>query len=83
RIKTRLIMKTSGLPLSHCKNIVDFFKGMYDILEAHRWMVAERKLLHRDISHGNIIVEAKDAQNIQEFKGKKPPAFINKILHGS
>lgn len=33
RIKTRLIMQTYGLPLTKCKNIVDFFKGMYDILE--------------------------------------------------
>ncbi|KAJ8703510.1 hypothetical protein PTI98_002128 [Pleurotus ostreatus] len=82
RIKTRLIMKTRGLPLTKCKNIVDFFKGMYDILEAHRWMVAERKLLHRDISHGNIVIEAKDAKEIRKFKGTKPPVFINEVLHG-
>ncbi|KAJ8703526.1 hypothetical protein PTI98_002143 [Pleurotus ostreatus] len=82
RIKTRLIMKTSGLPLTKCRNIVDFFKGMYDILEAHRWMVAERKLLHRDISHGNIVVEAKDAWKIKKFEGKKPPIFIDEVLHG-
>ncbi|KAJ8703530.1 hypothetical protein PTI98_002147 [Pleurotus ostreatus] len=83
RIKTRLIMKTSGLPLSKCKNIVDFFKGMYDILEAHRWMFTERKLLHRDISHGNIIIEAEDAGAIEKFRGTKPPVFINMILHGT
>ncbi|KDQ29985.1 hypothetical protein PLEOSDRAFT_165664 [Pleurotus ostreatus PC15] len=82
RIKTRLIMKTSGLPLTKCKNIVDFFKGMYDILEAHRWMVAERKLLHRDISHGNIVIEAKDAKKVRKLKGTKPPIFINEVLHG-
>ncbi|KAF7437574.1 hypothetical protein PC9H_004416 [Pleurotus ostreatus] len=81
RIKTRLIMKTSGLALNHCKNIVDFFKGMYDILEAHRWMVTERKLLHRDISHGNIVVEAKDSPQIPKFTGK-PPIFINEVLRG-
>ncbi|KAF9491949.1 hypothetical protein BDN71DRAFT_1509859 [Pleurotus eryngii] len=45
-------------------------------------MVAERKLLHRDISHANIVVEAKDAQTIQKFKGTKPPVFINEILRG-
>ncbi|KAL4255088.1 hypothetical protein AB1N83_012749 [Pleurotus pulmonarius] len=56
--------------------------GMYDVLEAHRWMVAERKLLHRDISHGNIIVEAKDAPHIQRFTDTKRPIFINEVLHG-
>ncbi|KAF9491969.1 hypothetical protein BDN71DRAFT_1433575 [Pleurotus eryngii] len=74
RVKTRLIMRTSGLPLYNCKNIVDFFKGMYDILEAHRWMVAEHNLLHCDISHGNIIVEAKDTPNIKEFTDTNQPA---------
>lgn len=46
-------------------------------------MVAERKLLHRDISHGNIMVEAKDAWKIKKFEGKKPPIFIDEVLHGS
>ncbi|KAG9223403.1 hypothetical protein PLEOSDRAFT_154693 [Pleurotus ostreatus PC15] len=83
RRKTRLIMKTCGLPLTKCKNIVDFFKGMYDVLEAHRWMVSERKLLHRDISHANIVVEAEDAPKIKELKGPKRPVFINEVLHGT
>ncbi|KAG9223410.1 hypothetical protein CCMSSC00406_0007597 [Pleurotus cornucopiae] len=83
RRKTRLIMKTCGLPLTKCKNDVDFFKGMCDVLEAHRWMVSERKLLHRDISDANIVVEVKDAPKIKKLKGLKRPVFINDVLHGT
>ncbi|KDQ29953.1 hypothetical protein PLEOSDRAFT_1081624 [Pleurotus ostreatus PC15] len=82
RIKTRLIMQTCGRPLTKCKNIVDFFKGMYDILEAHRFMFSERKLLHRDISHGNIVVDAQDATGIVPFTGEKRPVYINEVLTG-
>ncbi|KAL4255366.1 Fungal-type protein kinase domain-containing protein [Pleurotus pulmonarius] len=82
RIKTRLIMQTYGLPLTKCKNIVDFFKGMYDILEAHRFMFLERKLLHRDISHGNIIVHAQDSANIRPLQSETRPVYINEILKG-
>ncbi|KAG9223541.1 hypothetical protein PLEOSDRAFT_165632 [Pleurotus ostreatus PC15] len=82
RIKTRLIMQTYGRPLTKCKNIVDFFKGMYDILEAHRFMFSERKLLHRDISHGNIVVDAQDATGIVPFTGEKRPVYINEVLTG-
>ena len=45
-------------------------------------MVSERKLLHRDISHANIVVEAKDAPKIEKLKGPKRPVFINEVLHG-
>ncbi|KAF7437577.1 hypothetical protein PC9H_004419 [Pleurotus ostreatus] len=82
RIKTRLIMQTYGRPLTKCKNIVDFFKGMYDILEAHRFMFSERKLLHRDISHGNIVVDAQDATGIVPFTAEKRPVYINEVLTG-
>ncbi|KAF9491960.1 hypothetical protein BDN71DRAFT_1249338 [Pleurotus eryngii] len=82
RIKTRLIMQTYGRPLTKCKNIVDFFKGMYDILEAHRFMFLERNLLHRDISHGNIVVDAQDATGIVPFTGEKRPVYINEVLKG-
>ncbi|KAL4255836.1 hypothetical protein AB1N83_012189 [Pleurotus pulmonarius] len=80
---TQLITRTHRVPLSDCKTIVDFFKGMYDILQAHRWAVTEHKFLHHDISHSNIIVEVQDTRNIQEFSNTKRPVFINEVLHGN
>ncbi|KAL4253005.1 hypothetical protein AB1N83_013816 [Pleurotus pulmonarius] len=67
---------------NYFETIVDFFNGMYDILEAHRWAVTEHKLLHHDISPSNIIVEVQDTPNIQEFSNRKRPIFINEVLHG-
>ncbi|KAL4256125.1 hypothetical protein AB1N83_012306 [Pleurotus pulmonarius] len=79
---TELSIKTRGLPLNNCKTIVEFFKGIYDVLEAHRWAVAEHKFLHRDISHANIVFESKDGFDIQEFNDARRPVFINEILCG-
>ncbi|KAL4259849.1 hypothetical protein AB1N83_009335 [Pleurotus pulmonarius] len=58
---------------------------MYDILEAHRWAVARRGILHRDISHGNIIIGAKDyvgEEQDNKFKDENPPVFVNEVLTG-
>ncbi|KAL4256989.1 hypothetical protein AB1N83_013237 [Pleurotus pulmonarius] len=83
RIKTRLIMNTWGEPLRECTSLVDFLKYMYDILEAHRWAIMERNIIHRDISHGNIFIKAKDVDEKKknEFTGKKyRPIFVNEII---
>ncbi|KAJ8699012.1 hypothetical protein PTI98_005651 [Pleurotus ostreatus] len=83
RIKTRLIMHTWGESLRKCPSLIDFAKCMYDILEAHRWAVLERNILHRDISHGNIFVQAEDfkEEDEKEFAGKElRPIFVNEIL---
>ncbi|KAJ8701154.1 hypothetical protein PTI98_004111 [Pleurotus ostreatus] len=83
RIKTRLIMHTWGESLRKCPSLIDFLKCMYDILEAHRWAVMERNIIHRDISHGNIFVEAEDfkGEDEEEFKGTEyRPIFVNEII---
>ncbi|KAJ8701128.1 hypothetical protein PTI98_004085 [Pleurotus ostreatus] len=83
RIKTRLIMHTWGESLRKCPSLVDFLKCMYDILEAHRWAVMERNIIHRDISHGNIFVQAEDfkGEDEEEFKGTEyRPIFVNEII---
>ncbi|KAF9491988.1 hypothetical protein BDN71DRAFT_1509891 [Pleurotus eryngii] len=49
-----------ALPPNNCKTIVDFFKGTFDVLEVHRWAVAEHKSLHRGISPVNIVIEMTD-----------------------
>ncbi|KDQ22007.1 hypothetical protein PLEOSDRAFT_161809 [Pleurotus ostreatus PC15] len=83
RIKTPLIMHTWGESLRKCPSLIDFAKSMYDILEAHRWAVLERNIIHRDISHGNIFVQAEDfkEENEKEFAGKESrPIFVNEIV---
>ncbi|KAL0952354.1 hypothetical protein HGRIS_006634 [Hohenbuehelia grisea] len=80
RIKTRLVMGSTGDPLAKCRTILEFLKVMYDILEAHRWAVATRNILHRDISWANILVHPEGSQttNLQGHR----PKFIDELLSG-
>ncbi|KDQ24166.1 hypothetical protein PLEOSDRAFT_1086452 [Pleurotus ostreatus PC15] len=81
-VKKRLIMHTYGQPLRKCASLVEFLKCMYDILEAHRWAVQERNILHRDISIGNILVQAEDVEDGQEFTDLEyRPIFVNEVLN--
>ncbi|KAF8995950.1 hypothetical protein BDQ17DRAFT_1545012 [Cyathus striatus] len=42
-------------PVTKLTNDVDMLKAFRDIFECHYWLYAEMKLLHRDISTGNIM----------------------------
>ncbi|KAF7431131.1 hypothetical protein PC9H_006851 [Pleurotus ostreatus] len=79
RVKTRLIMGTSGDPLAKTPSIQHFLMTMYDILEAHRWAVKRRNVIHRDISIGNIIINPKDKSKA-ELDESGRPIFINEVL---
>ncbi|KDQ22028.1 hypothetical protein PLEOSDRAFT_1110142 [Pleurotus ostreatus PC15] len=82
-VKKRLVMHTYGQPLRKCASLVEFLKCMYDILEAHRWAVQERNILHRDISMGNILVHADDLDDGQQFTDlEHRPIFVNEVLNG-
>ncbi|KAF9497834.1 hypothetical protein BDN71DRAFT_1444258 [Pleurotus eryngii] len=79
RVKTRLVMGTSGDPLAKTPSIQHFLMAMYDILEAHRWAVRKRNVIHRDISIGNIIINPKDKSNAHLNEIGRP-IFINEVL---
>ncbi|KAF9487471.1 hypothetical protein BDN71DRAFT_1594480 [Pleurotus eryngii] len=77
-------MRTFGQPISKCATLLNFLKCMYDVLEAGRWAVLERNMIHHDISHGNIILIAEDfgGERKEEFKGKENrPIFVNELLN--
>ncbi|KDQ22574.1 hypothetical protein PLEOSDRAFT_171913 [Pleurotus ostreatus PC15] len=76
-------MHTRGESLRKCPTLIGFAKCMYDILEAHRWAVLERNILHRDISHGNIFVRAEDGkeEDEKEVAGKeRGPIFASEVV---
>ncbi|GJJ08987.1 hypothetical protein Clacol_003208 [Clathrus columnatus] len=54
RIKDRVVMTSTGLRLSSCESILEFFKVMYDLVETHE-QVLERGVLHRDINWYSVL----------------------------
>ncbi|KAJ8519584.1 hypothetical protein ONZ45_g3491 [Pleurotus djamor] len=83
RTKTRIVLATSGDVLYKCPTVVTFINIMYDVLEAHRFAVKNRNILHRDISIGNILINPKQARDIQNiYKGADRPKFISEVFSG-
>ncbi|KAL0954092.1 hypothetical protein HGRIS_005238 [Hohenbuehelia grisea] len=84
RRKTRLVMESSGESLSFCKDVIHFLKAMYDVLEAHRFGVQHRKILHRDISQMNILIHPEENSYADLFDLEDPdlrPKFIDEVLN--
>ncbi|SZF00954.1 unnamed protein product [Blumeria hordei] len=53
---TRIIVTPSGRRLSTSRTILEFVEGIRDAIMAHQRLFVERKVLHGDISDGNIIL---------------------------
>ncbi|CAD6503704.1 BgTH12-03362 [Blumeria graminis f. sp. triticale] len=53
---TRLIVTPCGRRLNTSRTILEFLKGIRDAIMAHQRLFVERKVLHGDISDGNIIL---------------------------
>ncbi|KAL4267392.1 hypothetical protein AB1N83_002342 [Pleurotus pulmonarius] len=77
-LKSRFLTYPSTTP---CKtpSIQHFLMAMYDILEAHRWAVKKRNVIHRDISIGNILINPKDELKADLDESGRP-IFINEVL---
>ncbi|KAL5532348.1 hypothetical protein ACEPAF_5918 [Sanghuangporus sanghuang] len=54
-----LVLKTIGYPLCSCRSVRKFLEAMYDLLEVLRYLVQERRILHRDVSWGNVLLTPK------------------------
>ncbi|THV07070.1 hypothetical protein K435DRAFT_380586 [Dendrothele bispora CBS 962.96] len=56
RTKQRLLFESTGAPFHECQTISEAVGALYDILEASRWAIVKRRVLHRDISPGNVFI---------------------------
>ncbi|KAI0051942.1 hypothetical protein FA95DRAFT_107438 [Auriscalpium vulgare] len=54
-IHSRLAVTSTGWPLVKFRNISELLMGIRDAIGGHRWL-CKRGILHRDISHGNILL---------------------------
>lgn len=95
RTKRRLVMTTTGDNIYACSSIEHFLKVMYDVLEgtsqslgvlqtpnvflAHRWVTANRRVIHRDMSINNILVNPSGGKPCS-YPGSSRPKFIREVL---
>ncbi|KAG7095970.1 hypothetical protein E1B28_006653 [Marasmius oreades] len=65
-ITHRIVLKEVGASIKAFTNIKTLLTCVADAMEAHTWLVHELRLLHRDISPGNILMEREaDEHNVR------------------
>ena len=60
RILTCLAISPAGRPLQDFANVCEVLEAFRDAIKAHWKLFKHRKILHRDVSHGNIILTSPD-----------------------
>ncbi|KAJ8516440.1 hypothetical protein ONZ45_g6257 [Pleurotus djamor] len=85
--KSRIVLGTSSDPLYKCPTVVTLFEVMYDVLEAHRFLVdksQQARTLHRDIRTGYTLIDSNPNHTHKrqpyEIIGDDRPKYINQVL---
>ncbi|KAF9477177.1 hypothetical protein BDN70DRAFT_838189 [Pholiota conissans] len=76
RIKTRMCMVDFGEPIMAIKTPKEVLMTIYDLLEVTRFIYFNRRVLHRDISEGNVMVK-KQSTNVPIIENAKEKASEN------
>ncbi|KAF9022320.1 hypothetical protein BDZ89DRAFT_1137379 [Hymenopellis radicata] len=48
--------------LSELKEVLDYAQAIFDVVQVHRWIYDHAKILHRDISEGNVMWHNRDGR---------------------
>ncbi|KAK5080411.1 hypothetical protein LTR05_008660 [Lithohypha guttulata] len=56
RVLTCLAIEPAGRPLQDFSSVCEVLQAFRDTIKAHRELFTKRHILHRDVSHGNIIL---------------------------
>ncbi|KIO25467.1 hypothetical protein M407DRAFT_25171 [Tulasnella calospora MUT 4182] len=86
REKHRLGMGQYGDPFMTIPNVKAMLEVVFDILEVLRFLRMHRKVLHRDISKGNVVYVNRPQNDTAEVRSatarecKKPPVFARYFL---
>jgi len=60
RVLTCIAIAPAGRPLEQFTSVREVLEAFRDAIKAHEKLFMERKILHRDVSHGNIILTDPD-----------------------
>ncbi|KAI8989167.1 hypothetical protein BD414DRAFT_415083 [Trametes punicea] len=78
--KRRIVLADVGESLLRAKTVNDLLMAVYDALEVHRTLALRAKVLHRDMSLGNVLMYPKWAQCTNPRFSEGLPPFIDDIL---
>ncbi|PVF95863.1 hypothetical protein CPB86DRAFT_875329 [Serendipita vermifera] len=81
RKRTRLEMLDKAVPLMDAETPLALLVALYDLLEVTRFLYRKRKVFHRDISAGNVLIrpemkDYKEAEAIVDFDGMHFATFL-------
>jgi hypothetical protein len=68
RIHTRVVM-SRGIRIDECKEYLDVLLAMRDAVRGHRSLLTKGGILHRDISHNNIMIPHHAAPRADHYRG--------------
>ncbi|THH06214.1 hypothetical protein EW145_g4231, partial [Phellinidium pouzarii] len=80
RTKQRSVLKSKGDPLSKRKSVRQILMAVYDGIEAHQACLKHKRVLHRDVSRYNLLINP--VHHDTEFDDEQAPGakFINRVL---
>ncbi|KAI0076336.1 hypothetical protein K474DRAFT_1675708 [Panus rudis PR-1116 ss-1] len=83
RTLDRLEMRSYGQSFARAESLLDLLKATYDVLEAHRYLVLDTGVLHRDLSIYNVLMYPKHGKgkDKNEIFVEDPPRFIEEVLN--
>ncbi|KAL4245119.1 hypothetical protein ABKN59_009861 [Abortiporus biennis] len=81
RTKQRLVMGSKGVTLWEGESVLDILMGVYDFLEAHRWIIWNNEFLYRDVGKNNLLIYPVHNKDVRDKPVvKNPPSFIGRVL---
>ncbi|KAI0772822.1 hypothetical protein BD413DRAFT_474084 [Trametes elegans] len=80
--KHRSTLTDSGLDLELAESVNDILMTFYDLLEVHRTIARERRMIHRDISLSNVLMYPTAAQCAGASWVKAFLPLIDDVLRG-
>ncbi|KAJ3992303.1 hypothetical protein F5050DRAFT_1715387, partial [Lentinula boryana] len=69
-------------PLTSLTTARECAQVFYDIIQCHHWVWKYARILHRDISPGNIMVRKKNGENVGVLNDWDLAAWVNKLRDG-
>ncbi|KAI0076428.1 hypothetical protein K474DRAFT_1644918 [Panus rudis PR-1116 ss-1] len=81
RMKKRVVMVSAGEKLNKAESVKDLLMAVYDLVEVHRTMVIQRRVLHRDVSMHNVMMYPQHGPKYENTATMKDPSkFIDDVL---